>query len=696
MPEFPHDRALDTRRPRTIFLRALVDPSPSDRVLVLSGVVLAYVVLLVLGYPYVGLRVLVLSMFPVLAAAGLYGTRAGISAGLIAIVSNAVIAGPLMLIDLPGALEASVALLITGGGTGRLRSLSLALLTERERLREEVRRHTAAATDAQRARGSLRQVVESLPVVVLATDTTGRIELAEGGGIDEGRRQRLLGVSLLERFAARPDIVTATLAALGGKDATSTWVIDDREFAASSAPARNARGEITGLTVIAFDTTEQRKAERALEHMRSHDTLTGLPNRAALQADLERTLVRAPEDLPLALLVLDLDGLKAVNETHGFPAGDAVLVELVRRLRWTLPVNAILGRLDGDAFGVILSQSDGDKAEGVARRMLSAFEQPITTDAGPVELSGTVGVACYPQHGFEADALLRRATIAIDLARATGRRIALYVPERDKHRADRRSMVSELRHAIEADALRLVYQPIVAMSDGRVVAVEALARWPHPDRGLVSPAEFVDLAARSGAIRSLTRWAIRTALADIRTLPQDQLQVSVNLSTENLLEPDLPAFVAAALTPDLGGPRLRLEVTENAVMRDPERATAVLAELRALGVPVAIDDFGTGYSSLAYLERLAVDEIKIDRSFVRELARSADSVAIVRATIQLAHALRLTVIGEGIEGEDTWRILRGLGCDLAQGFYVAAPMGLRELGRWLEDRETARDRSPAN
>jgi predicted signal transduction protein with EAL and GGDEF domain len=348
-----------------------------------------------------------------------------------------------------------------------------------------------------------------------------------------------------------------------------------------------------------------------------------------------------------------------------------------------VPADAVLVRLDGDAFGIVLRHADGLRAHTVAREIVDPLGEPLTTSAGPIEIAVTVGIACAPEHGSEADVLLRRADIALDLARAAGSRSAMYVPERDAYRADRRRLVAELRRAIDAGELELHYQPILSMSDRRVSAVEALVRWHHPTRGMVPPADFIDLAERSGVIRPLTRWVIRRALAEVRDLGRPDLQVSVNVSTHNLLDADLPAFVAGELPSDPGWPSLRLEVTESALMADPVRAAVVLHQLRALGVSVAIDDFGTGYSSLAYLERLPVDEIKIDRSFVRTIVERSGSNAIVRATLELAHALHLKVVGEGVEDERAWLMLKELGCEFAQGHLMAEPMPIGQLAEWL-------------
>jgi diguanylate cyclase (GGDEF)-like protein len=415
-------------------------------------------------------------------------------------------------------------------------------------------------------------------------------------------------------------------------------------------------------------------------HLRSHDPLTGLPDRATLEEDLSRTLRDRPHDLlPLATLVLDVDEFDEVNDVHGHAVGDEVLTQLARRLRAEAPVGAVVGRLDSDAFGVVVYNAHARRAHAVALDLLRGLEEPFHTSAGPVELSATIGIATYPEHGDDVDSLLRNSRVALDLARAAGTHLATFAPEQDARRSDRRRLVSELRDAIDAGELTVVYQPIVEMSQGRVVAVEALARWRHPTRGHVPPSEFVELAERSGLIRSLTRHVMRVAVEDMRGLALPELELSVNISTHDVLDARLHALVEG----ETSRPKLRMEVTESALMADASRAASVLAGLRDLGVSIAVDDFGTGHSSLAYLELLPVDQLKIDRSFVIAMHRSASSAAIVRATIQLAHALGLTVVAEGVEDEQAWGALAMLGCELAQGFHIARPMTIEELREWL-------------
>ena len=419
-------------------------------------------------------------------------------------------------------------------------------------------------------------------------------------------------------------------------------------------------------------------------NLRSHDALTGLPDRATLEEDLARIIRELPSDLvPLATIVLDIDDMRGINDAHGHASGDAILSQLATRLRASAPVGAVVGRLESDSFAILVYHADALKAHEIALAILRALGDPFSTSKGPIELTATIGIAAYPEHGGDPDTLFRHARVALDLARAAGTHVATYAPERDPHDADRRRTVAELRAAIESGDLVVHYQPIVAMSDRRVVAVEALVRWEHATRGLVPPAEFIELAERSGLIRPLTRRVIRTALSDIRSLDLPDLQMSVNISTHDLLDGHLAALVASELQTVGPGPRLRLEVTESALMADAPRAAKVLAELRELGVAIAVDDFGTGYSSLAYLELLPVDEIKIDHSFVRAMHRSASSAAIVRATLQMAGALGLKTVGEGVEDEATWGALHDLGCEFAQGYHIARPMPIDQLREWL-------------
>jgi diguanylate cyclase (GGDEF)-like protein len=385
---------------------------------------------------------------------------------------------------------------------------------------------------------------------------------------------------------------------------------------------------------------------------------------------------------------MDLDRFKEVNDTLGHAAGDRLLVEVAHRLASTLRPGDTVARLGGDEFAMVLHGADANAAAVAARRIQAVVEQPLSlADYGiNVDVRSSVGIAMFPDHGREPDQLLQRADVAMYVAKRAGGGQALYSPEQDQHSPSQLALVGELGRAISEGRLALFYQPQLSLTTGEFVGVEGLVRWPHPQRGMIGPDRFVPLAEQSGLIRRLTNWVLETALAQCRQWQRSghDLSIAVNLSMRDLQDPHLgEAIVRLHERYAVDPTRLRLEITESMVMADPKHVIDVLRRLRATGVEVAIDDFGTGYSSLAYLAELPVDALKIDRSFVVGLVADHRRAAIVKATIGLAHALGLRVIAEGIEDAATWQAVADLGCDSAQGYFIAPPMAAHKLDTWL-------------
>jgi diguanylate cyclase (GGDEF)-like protein/PAS domain S-box-containing protein len=449
------------------------------------------------------------------------------------------------------------------------------------------------------------------------------------------------------------------------------------------------RQDALRFVVSVRDITERKQAQAALEHQAVTDALTGLPNRLLLHDRLSQAILSARRDeTPLALLVMDLDRFKEVNDTLGHHYGDLLLRELGVRLRGLLREADTAARLGGDEFAMLLPRANAEDAEKAARRLLEALEQPFIVDGHPVEVGGSIGVSIFPEHGSDPGTLLRRADVAMYVAKRNQSEFSLYSPELDQHSPDRLSLAAELRIAIEQDQLELFYQPKADMASGRITSVEALVRWRHPQRGLVPPDEFIPLAEQSGQVRALSRWVLNSALDQAHQWEQRgrALAVAVNLSMRDLQDPGLPETVAAMLVHwDVSPTLLSLEITESTLMADPAQAMEIVRRLAAMGVRIAIDDFGTGYSSLAYLKRLAVNELKVDRSFVRHVVTDSHDVAIVRSTIGLAHELGLEVVAEGIEDQPTWDLLAQLGCDTAQGYFISKPLPIGELDRWVDE-----------
>ncbi|WP_167762219.1 bifunctional diguanylate cyclase/phosphodiesterase [Blastococcus sp. CT_GayMR20] len=426
-----------------------------------------------------------------------------------------------------------------------------------------------------------------------------------------------------------------------------------------------------------------------LRHDSLHDALTGLPNRADVHRRLVTSLAPAsdgPVD-SLAVVVLDLDEFKQVNETLGHRQGDELLREVALRLERVVGAAGTVARLGADEFAVVLpAAKDPEHVVHLARRALRALERPVQLDGMPVGIGASAGIALAPQHATDADSLLKCADMAMQDAKSSTSRVRIYTPDLENDSPRRLTLVSDLRSAVHDGRIEVYVQPQAALADGRVTGVEALVRWHHASLGWIPPDEFIPVAERNGLIGPLTTRVLDASLAAC-SLWMDaghELGVAVNLSTRSLLEDDLVRQVGLLLaTHEVPADRLTLEITEGSVMVDPARAVAVLKDLRGLGVRLSVDDFGTGYSSLAYLQRLPVQEVKIDRSFVSDLGSAPENAAIVRAIIDLGRHLDLEVVAEGVEDAATWDLLAVLGCDLVQGWHLARAMPIDDLLPWL-------------
>src|SRR5919201_1832624 len=425
------------------------------------------------------------------------------------------------------------------------------------------------------------------------------------------------------------------------------------------------------------------------EYLAHHDGLTGLPNRILLRDRAHQAILyQARRGGRIAIMVMDIDGFKEVNDGLGHNGGDQLLRDVADRIRSTLRDSDTAARLGGDEFAVLLPEvADADASVHVATRIRRALQQPFQIQAVTVSVDTSIGIVLYPDHGADYEELLQRADVAMYAAKQTRTGHRLHTSEvEDSYRA-RLGLASDLHDAIARGTLDLYYQPQASLRTGAIVAVEALARWTHPQHGSIPPDVFIPLAERSGAIRALTLRVIRDALTQAAILRKAgiDLHTSVNLSTRDLLDMQLSGEIERALL-DSGMPasRLEVEITESVIMADPERARAVLAQLRSMGIRVTIDDFGTGYSSLGYLKRLAVDQLKIDKAFVLNMIQDATAAVIVRSTIELAHNLGLTVVAEGVEDAAVWTRLAELGCDTAQGYHLCPPIPRGRLTTWLE------------
>jgi diguanylate cyclase (GGDEF)-like protein/PAS domain S-box-containing protein len=462
-----------------------------------------------------------------------------------------------------------------------------------------------------------------------------------------------------------------------------------RWLEADAVPAYHADGTLRHVICSYIDATGRKRAEEALQHRAIHDQLTDLPNRTLLEDRLAQAILASRrQSTPFALLMMNLDRFRDVNDAFGHRWGDALLQEVGRRVQRVLRASDTVARLAADEFAVLVPGADLPGSAVVAGKVLQALEAPFELAGQRVEATASIGIALCPEHGDDAETLLRRADGAMHAAKQNQSGYATYSFEQEPHTPGRLALVSELRRAIEQDQLILYYQPKVAHHPGRVTSVEALVRWQHPEHGVIPPDQFIALAEQTGLIQALSQWVLNAALRQCQQWREAglHLPVAVNLSMRNLHDSRLPASIEALLQMWNVTPAwLTVELTESAVMADPGRAMEILGQLRQMGVRIAIDDFGTGYSSLGYLKRLPVQQIKIDKSFVMEMAADENDFAIVRSTIDLGHNLGLTVVAEGVENETTWELLTRLGCDGAQGYYFSRPLPDSDLRRRLAE-----------
>jgi len=494
----------------------------------------------------------------------------------------------------------------------------------------------------------------------------------------------------------------AGLGLVGALALVAAWVGGDvfllrRVNALVKATQRLSAGDLGARTGLPSDESELGQLARAFDDMATslqqqtdfmvfqatHDLLTQLPNRTLLREHLEQAIrVAQRGQTAVALLLFDINHFKEINNTLSHRNGDILLRQVGPRLRRVLREPDLIANLGGDEFGVLLPDTDGRGAALVAQKVLDVFEESFVLEGAIVTVGAGIGIAVYPGHGDDTDLLMQRADVAMHVAKEAGNEYFVYASDRDHYHPDRLALMGALRHAIDDNQLFLLYQPQVCVKTGRVVGVEALVRWRHPERGVIPPDQFILLAEHAGLIKPLTLWVLTTALHQCRGWHDlgIAISVAVNLSARSLKDAGLPAQVAAILHHAGVAPSsLELEITESVIMADPARALEILTRLNTMGVRLSIDDFGTGYSSLSYLKKLPVESIKIDKSFVISMVTDQDDAVIVRSTIELAHTLGLKVVAEGVEQRETWDRLAALGCDFAQGYYLSRPQPADDL-----------------
>ena len=537
----------------------------------------------------------------------------------------------------------------------------------------------------------LRSLIDSVPDLISFTDQEGR----------------LLGVNraFSSRFRLEPeDVVGRTPVAVawtdGGSRTRLPRLSDDSErfeesvpdstgalqyFDTLQTPYFTAKGERLGVIEVSRDVTAQRRAEERIHHLALYDQLTGLPNRVMLgDVAAESFADAALAGRPQALVFLDLDDFKTINDTVGHRVGDLLIQEAARRLSDAAGAGAHVARLGGDEFAVLAAPSSLTATTELVSRLIAAIDQPFRIERYDLALTASAGIAMFPTDGTAFDELVVRADAAMYRAKQEGRHTyRFFSGDMLANAAERLELLSALRKAVENDELVVHYQPQVSLADDSIVGVEALVRWQHPSLGLVQPGTFIGLAEDSGLILPIGEAVLNRALADAVAWEKEggrPITVSVNLSAVQFVQTDLAERIRRALLRSGFPPeRLELEITETIAMVSPEMAVATIERLHRMGVQVSIDDFGTGYSSMAYLKRFRIDKLKIDRSFVQDLGRDPDDEAIVTAVIHMAKSLRCVVIAEGVETHEQQEFLRSEGCDIAQGFHLHRPMPADQL-----------------
>jgi diguanylate cyclase (GGDEF)-like protein len=498
------------------------------------------------------------------------------------------------------------------------------------------------------------------------------------------------------------DCLVAPLLSAG--DVMGVIIVGDRLGHVSTFDAEDAR-LFTTLSLQAGVALENgrlidrlHEQARAREHEALHDALTGLPNRTLFARHVEEILGRPVDGPPrVAVLLMDLDRFKEVNDTLGHHTGDQLLQQVARRLLSAVGPHGMVARLGGDEFAVLLADIGGvTDALETAHRIYARITEPVPLASLLLDVGASIGIAIGPDHGEDLPALLQRADVAMYSCKGSRDRVAVYDPEKDWNSEVRLRLAGELRGALERHELEVHFQPIARVADGHVVKAEALARWRHAELGQLSPDDFIPIAERTGLIEDLTLYVLDVAVRQCQEWREAglDLRVAVNLSVQVLLDADWPGKISDMLARhELPADRLMLEITESGIMSDPERMTAVLNQIAHSGVRFSIDDFGTGYSSLSYLQKLPISEVKIDKSFVFPMASDAGAASIVRSVVDLARSLNLTIVAEGVEDQRTLDQLAAIHCDYVQGYYLSRALPGQELTDWLSRRFPRGDRA---
>jgi diguanylate cyclase (GGDEF)-like protein len=554
----------------------------------------------------------------------------------------------------------------------------------------EINVNDARPLMVRRTLPAMREMLSALDALASFETERANARLVDIDALQADGEQRILalGIAALGVALASAFLITRSVAR---PMAATVRFAGDIAAGRMDTPLPVAGRDEMGSLVRALGHMRQNLVEREerIAQLAFRDSLTGVANRTLFNERLNQAIsVAGRAGHRLSVIVLDLDRFKEVNDVLGHDVGDALLVQVTARLSAVLARGAdTLARLGGDEFAVLLPTQGSDAAQEMAKRLLRTLEAPVALNGQTVDVSGSMGIATFPEHALEGNTLMARADTAMYVAKQSRSGYACFSDEMEKPAGHGLGLLSDLRRALEGGELMLYYQPKLDIGSGRCTSAEALVRWRHPQRGNVAPVDFIPFAERTGFIRFITAWVLREAIGQMAQWQREGLNMSlnVNISARDLTQLELCQLVTDALARHgLPAERLCLEVTEGAIMEEPARALATLEGLHAMGVRLSIDDFGTGYSSLAYLKQLPMDELKIDRSFVHDMDQNESDATIVRSTIDLAHNLGLRVVAEGVESPAVLEILRRLGCDEVQGYLFFRPAPAEEFARFMQ------------
>lgn len=564
----------------------------------------------------------------------------------------------------------------------------------------------ALAIEKNRTESNLRklsQAVEQSPNIIIITDIDAKIEYVNQAFVTK------TGLSLDQVLGQRPSILQSGKTPLFTYEEMwdhlrrgESWqgelinrYRDGREHIelAHISPVRDANGVVTHFLSLQEDITDKKRTEERIQYLAHYDVLTGLPNRVLLEERSQFAINSAKrKGGNLALIFFDLDHFKNINDSLGHSTGDALLVELSRRLRDVLREDDIISRLGGDEFILLLAGADEVGAERVAEKLLQTVNQPYVLGQYDLNVSASIGIAVYPDDGEDLETLLRNADTAMYRAKQDGRNNFRFFTQEMQARSGRHlELVNALRYALERDQLQVLYQPQIQLQTGKVIGAEALLRWHHPEMGSISPAEFIPVAEETGQILAIGEWVLRTAVSQLgqwHDAGWRELSMAVNLSAIQFRHTDLPGTVSQILRElGLDAQFLELELTESVAMLDPPAAIATMNDLHHRGVRMAIDDFGTGYSSLSYLKKFQVSKLKIDRSFIRDIGTDPEDKAIISAVISMAKSLGMRTIAEGVETNEQLEFLQAHQCDEVQGYFFAQPLDALKFQEFMQGRK---------